>query len=447
TDKSVSLALEGTDTLIESNVLGDLIAPLMHILRNAVDHGIEPPTRRESLGKPPGGMLRLRFVQDGSRIRVELEDDGGGFDEAAIVERARALGLLQSGPPPDRDHLARLVLTPGFSTRSEASEISGRGIGLDAARIMVQQMGGTMELDSRPGEGLRVRMRLPQSLSSSHLLFVRVGEASYALPSLAVRQVLFSDAGTIERVGDSPIFTHDDHNYPLTRLADLLRVPGEHALDALEQPRPLVLAESGGGPVALLVDGVIESREAVVKSLSEHIPELRGISGACILADGDLAMVVDLAHMNRRRDAIEPPRPAAGTTRHGAAERAPTVLVVDDSLSARRFLSRLVGDLGMDAVAASDGLDALEKIEQQRPDLLLLDLEMPRMNGLELTAQLRREAATADLPVIMITSRSTIKHREQAERVGVDHYLTKPYQEEQLEELILESLRASRSGA
>jgi len=441
TGKRASLEIDGAGLAIDTDILNALSEPLMHLLRNAVDHGIEPPARREALGKPPGGALRLRFVHDGSRIRVELEDDGGGLDEAAIAERARALGLLQSGEAPDSDRLARLVLTPGFSTRSEASEISGRGIGLDAARMVIQQMGGTMELDSRAGKGLRVRMRLPQSLSSSHLLFVRVGEARYALPSLAVRQVLFSDSGSIESVGDSPVFRHDGRNYPLTRLADLLHVPGEHSLDALEQPRPLVLAESGGGPIALLVDGVVESREAVVKSLSEHIPELRGISGACILADGDLAMVVDLAHLNRRRDVIEPLEPAAGAQRSGGGT--PTVLVVDDSLSARRFLSRLVTDLGMEAVAASDGLDALEKIEQQRPDLLLLDLEMPRMNGLELTAQLRRESATVDLPVIMITSRSTVKHREEAERVGVDHYLTKPYQEEQLEALILESLHAT----
>lgn len=438
TGKRATLEIEGATLAIDTDILNAVSEPLMHLLRNAVDHGIEPAAEREALGKPSGGNLRLRFAHDGSRIQVEMEDDGGGLNEPAIIARAQSLGLLERGQKVDSERLARLVLTPGFSTRTEASEISGRGIGLDAASMVVQQMGGALELESRPGRGLRVRMRLPQSLSSSHLLFVRVGEARYALPSLAVRQVLYSDAGTIESIGESPVFQHDDQSYPLTRLADLLHVPGEHTLDSLAEPRPLVLAESGGGPIALLVDGVIESREAVIKSLSEHIPELRGISGACILADGDLAMVVDLAHVNRRRKIIEPFQPP-----DARPQAAATVLVVDDSLSARRFLSGVVADLGMDAVTAFDGLDALEKIEQQRPDLLLLDLEMPRMNGLELTAQLRREPDTADLPVIMITSRSTIKHREKAELVGVNHYLTKPYQEEQLEALILESLRST----
>ncbi|MCA1778559.1 MAG: chemotaxis protein CheW, partial [Xanthomonadaceae bacterium] len=378
-------------------------------LRNstAVDHGIEAAADRASAGKPEAGRLELAFRQDGSRIVVELSDDGAGLDEIAIARRAAELGLFPDNRQPSPNELHRTIFASGFSTRGEVSELSGRGIGLDAVRVAIQRLGGTIDLSSRPGHGVRIRMVLPHSLTSSHLLFVQVADARFALPSLGVSQVLFSDAGRLENSAGRWIFSFDERDYPMVRLADLLSMPGHATLDSLAEPRPLVLVESGSGQLALLVDGVIESREAVVKSIADHLPGLSGVSGACVLGDGDLAVVVDLARLQQQADsdAGELERRIMRKTAAvaPAAVSAPAgVLIVDDSLSARRSLSRLVTDLGYRTETAFDGFDALEKIEAGMPEALLLDLEMPRMNGLELTAHLRADQKTADLPIIMI---------------------------------------------
>jgi len=468
TGKKAALTLEGGELSIDTDILNALVEPLLHLLRNAVDHGIEPPEERAAAGKPESGHLRLVFRQDGNRIMVELSDDGRGLDEQAIVARAQALQLFPSDHQPGPTDIQHAILALGFSTRDTVTETSGRGIGLDVVRGVTQKIGGTLTLHNRLGQGLSVKLTLPQSLTSTHLLFVSVGQAPFALPSLRINQILFSDSGVIEKVAGRRLFRIAEQECPIHSLADLLGVTGEANLDDMQasqaqseqspsqppsklssrssSPRPVVLMNTDQGQIALLVDRVVESREAVVKSLHPHFPGLRGVSGTCILADGDVAMVLDPAELEL--SASPESRQVARRVSEIVAPQSqrPRVLIADDSLSARRSLSRLIEDLGYTPLTAIDGVEALEIIEDQAPDVLLLDLEMPRMNGLELTAHLRSREDTRDLPVLMVTSRSTAKHRREAERVGVSHYMTKPYQEHDLADLLSDAVAGRMSG-
>ncbi len=468
TGRKAELTLEGGELAIDTDILNALVEPLLHLLRNAVDHGIEPPDERAAAGKPENGRLHLAFRQDGNRIRVELNDDGRGLNEHAIIARAQAMNLFPADHQPGSTDIQHAIFALGFSTRDKVTETSGRGIGLDVVRAVIQKIGGTLSLQTRQGQGLSVKLTLPQSLTSTHLLFVRVGSAPFALPSLRIDQILFSDAGVIERVGGRWLFRFAEQECPIHRLADLLGMPGEASLDEIQSapalsvqpssqlpsqlsgpsssPRPLVLMNTDQGQIALLVDRVVESREAVVKSLHPNFPGLRGVSGTCILADGDVAMVLDPTELEV--SASPESRQVARRVSENATPQSqrPRVLITDDSLSARRSLARMVEDLGYAPLTAVDGVEALEMIEHQAPDVLLLDLEMPRMNGLELTAHLRSREDTRDLPVIMVTSRSTAKHRREAERVGVSHYMTKPYQEHELADLLGDAVAGRMSG-
>lgn len=447
TGKQAELHLDGAELAVDTDILNGLVEPLLHLLRNAIDHGLERPEERLAAGKPGLGQIRLRFRQDGRRILVNLSDDGRGFDYEAITRRARALGLFADNHEPSKSELQQVVFAPGFSTRAQVTEVSGRGIGLDAVRAAVQRLGGTLEAVSEPGKGLRMQMILPQSLSSSHLLFVRVSDAMYALPSLGIGQILFSDSGVIEQTSGHWNFRFGQLSCQLYSLADMLNVEGEANIEQLDPPRPLVLMQTDEGQVALLVDQVVDTRDAVVKNLQTLFPNLSGVSGTCILADGGLAMVLDLNELRREIAPAATKAVVRRLRRQAPAVQLPRVMVVDDSLSARRSLSRLMQDMGYEVQTALDGIEAVEHMEQDRPDVILADLEMPRMNGLELTAHIRSRDEFQSIPVIMITSRSTEKHRHQAERVGVNHYITKPYQEEDLAELVRQQLAERRMGA
>lgn len=446
TGKQVNLSITGGDVSIDTDILNGLVEPLLHMLRNAVDHGIESAQDRVMVGKPADGHIELDFKQDGNRILVRLKDDGRGLNLTAIEQRARQLGLLNENQKAVQADLQQWILLPGFTTRDQVSEVSGRGIGLDAVRAAVQQLGGTISLLNDPGRGLEVRLVLPQSLSSTHLLFVQLGDYQFGLPSIGIQQILFSDSGQVERVGEHWVFRYGNRERPLYRLADLIGMDAEAKLESLDTPRPLILIDRADDQIALLVDNVIDSRESVVKSLKTHFPEIHGASGASILADGGLAIVLDIAELQPGKAIHSPKLP---TRLKAAKERQlnlPRILVVDDSLSARRSLSRFMQDLGYQVDTALDGIEAVERMEARCPDLVLADLEMPRMNGLELTTHIRSRDEFKHLPVIMITSRSTDKHRQQAQRSGVSSYLTKPYQEQDLADLVRDYLLAVKQG-
>ncbi len=432
-DKEAELVVRGAGTLMDSNILNDMVDPLMHLLRNAVDHGIEPPAQRQRLGKPPVGRIELSFGREGNTIAVRCQDDGAGLDLEAIRQTATARGLLAADQPLADDELARLILLPGFSTRGEATQTSGRGIGMDMVYSRLLAMKGSLRIQTQAGQGCLMELRLPVTLISTHALLVRLRDQMVALSDRGIEQILYSGVGTIQKLGKITTYQVGDEIYELISLDVLLNLSPDHRAQSRATPPVLLVREETGAVRAVLAPEILDSRDLVVKNLGQYIPRLNGIVGATILGDGSVVPVLDLPELLRAPAASQP----ALTAARAAAPAAPTphrqfVLAVDDSLSARRSLAQFAQDAGFEVRTARDGLEAIEIIKGKRPDLVLADLEMPRMNGLELTAHLRANQATHELPVIMITSRSTEKHRREAETTGVNVYLTKPFVEDEL---------------
>lgn len=433
--KGVDLAVSGESTSIDGNVLSALVDPLMHLLRNAVDHGIEASDVRLQRGKPPAGRIELSFAREGSSIVVRCTDDGSGLDLQAIRARAEQFGLLQPGQAISDDELARLVLRNGFSTREEATQVSGRGIGLDAVYSKVLSLKGQLQLHTAQGNGLRVEMRLPASLMTSHGLLVRSGQQVVALSSNGIQDVRFASRQQARELGSGRVYDDGSNVYDLHRL-DALLGRGEEQHEARDWFPTLLVQTDTGARRAIEVQEVLQSQEIVVKSLTRYVPSPHGIVGVTILGDGSIAPVIDMPALLRvpavpLRLGAAPNGSAAWRGASTVAARR-TALVVDDSLSARRAAAQLMRDAGFDVRTAIDGMEAAALLEKQVPDVILVDMEMPRMNGLELTTHIRTRESMKHLPVLMITSRSTDKHRKLAEQAGVNIYLTKPFHDEQL---------------
>ncbi len=435
-DKRVMLDVTGTETLVDSNVLNELIDPLMHVLRNAVDHGIEAPAQRAATGKPEEGRIQLAFLREGNQLVVRCRDDGSGLSLSDIRRAAESRGLLAPESVLSDEELTRLILSPGFSTRTESTQVSGRGIGMDIVYSRVLQLKGALNLHTTAGQGLEIELRLPATLISTHALLVRVRAKVLAISSYGIKDIYYITPEQVQTVGGRDFFRIDDDLYPLTDLDVLLHLPPDKRQRDRTKGFPTLLVREDSGAVrAVRVQEIIDSTEVVVKGLGRYIPRPHGVMGATILGDGSVAAVVDMPELMRKpvRRAIDPgaldvgSSPNSGTRTHQLK-----ALVVDDSLSARRATAQFMKDSGFDVRTAIDGLEAAAMLHNWKPDILLVDMEMPRMNGLELTAHMRAQAATATIPIIMITSRSTEKHRRQAESAGVNIYLTKPFGEEQL---------------
>jgi len=432
-DKEVELTVRGADTLMDSNVLSGIVDPLMHILRNAVDHGIESPAQRRRLGKPPVGHIALSVLREGNTIVIRCQDDGAGLDLSAIRQIAMERGLLAADKPLEEDELVRLILLPGFSTRGATTQTSGRGIGMDMVYSRLLDMKGSLRIQTRSDQGCLMELRLPVTLISTHALLVRIYDRLYALSDRGIEQILYSGVGTIQKLGNITTYHMGDEIYEVASLETLLNLPPDHRKHSRAVPPVLLVREETGAIRAVLVPEAIDSRDLVVKPLGQYVPRLNGVVGATILGDGSVAPVLDLPELLRTPATLrqaptfaQPDAPAAPAVHRQVA------LAVDDSLSARRSLAQFVQDAGFEVRTARDGLEAIEIINGKRPDIVLADLEMPRMNGLELAAHLRANQTTRDLPVIMITSRSTDKHRREAEAMGVNVYLTKPFAEDEL---------------
>ncbi len=443
-DKEAELAARGADTLIDSNVLNEMVDPLMHLLRNAVDHGIEPPDQRQRLGKPRRGRIELSFAREGNSIVIRCRDDGAGLDRASIRRTAVARGLLAADAALEDAELERLILLPGFSTRDATTQTSGRGIGMDVVYSRLLAMKGSLRIESRTGAGCLMEIRLPVTLIATHALLARVRNRLYAISDRGIEQILYSGVGKMQKMGKATLFQIGEDFHELTALDALLDLPPDRRASARVAPAVLLVREETGNRRAVLVQNIVDSRDLVVKNLGAYLPKLNGIVGATILGDGSVAPVLDLPELLRAPAVFQPASPIVGPAVPSATEaRRPFALAVDDSLSARRSLAQCVQDAGFEVRTARDGLEAIAIIQGRRPDIVLADLEMPRMNGLELTSHLRANPATRDLPVIMITSRSTAKHRREAERAGVDVYLTKPFVEDELLDQVHRLLRRS----
>lgn len=432
TGKRAELTVTGHDMLVDSVILNSVADPLLHLLRNAVDHGIESPEGREAAGKPASGKIALEFAQQGETVVVSCEDDGGGFDLQRMREIAVDKGLIAPDVSLDDAQTMRLALLPGFTTRSALTQLSGRGIGLDVVHQNITDLRGSTVLERSPLGGVRVEVRVPLTLISMHVLLLRVGTRVFGVPSSTIEQILFSDAGTTSGDGRRQRFSYQGVNYSVISLHELLGYgePPARAPDAA--PEPLLLVSADEGPMAVSIDAVVDGRYLVVKQLGRYVPKARGVVGASILADGSVAPVLDVRDLMRAPALVQVDPTQLQALGDAALQAMPSVLIVDDSLSARRTLTQVVTEAGFEARTAVDGLEAIESIEKDLPDAVLLDMEMPRMNGLELAAHLRSEEPTRELPLVMVTSRSTIKHRDQAQAAGVDVFVTKPYEEAEL---------------
>ncbi|PWG61105.1 hybrid sensor histidine kinase/response regulator [Spiribacter halobius] len=425
--REASLEIQGESLQLDAEILDGLMDPLLHLLRNAVDHGIEAPSVRAARGKPASGRLQLSFSREGSLAVVRCRDDGAGLDLDAIRHQARLRGLAEAPEGLSDAAAARLVLLPGFSTREAVSQLSGRGVGLDVVNDRVRRLKGRLDIRTMPGEGSEFIIRLPASLVSLHCLLVQAGGEQVAVPGSDVQRVPLPAAGGIETVDGETRYRSGEEDYPAISLAALL---GRRA-EAPPAEAPVLLVAADEGVTAVAVDTLVGSRDLVLKGFGRYLPALPGVRGGAILGDGTVTTVLDLPALLRApalTEAAVALGEAAEPLRAGGAD----VLIVDDSLSVRRALGQCLEDAGYHVRRARDGVEAVAMIAERTPQLVVADLEMPRMNGLELTQRLRADTATRALPVIMLTSRAMEKHRRQAEAAGVTAYLTKPFQEEGL---------------
>lgn len=434
-DKKVELFITGDTTNIDSNVLGDLMDPLMHILRNSVDHGIEEPGVRLATGKAATGRIDLSFAREGNSIVVRCKDDGIGLDYEAIRRIAQSKGMIAPERNPTPEELARLILVNGFSTRDETTQVSGRGVGMDVVYNRVLQMKGTLALNSERGRGLTVELRLPATLLSAHSLIVRHGEKLIAVSSRGVEDIHYVTAEQIEYLGTQPVYRVGNYVHNLLKLESLIGMHG----DRREHDRlgfPVLLTRMEDGVIkAIMVQEILDGRDVVLKNFGRYVPKIHGVIGAVILGDGSVAPVIDMVELLRvpvRHTLDEHSANQAVIEQQGDAHGSHSALVVDDSLTARRAAAKVMKDAGYNVRTAIDGLEAVAILQNFVPDVMLVDMEMPRMNGLELTAHVRNADKTRQTPVIMITSRSTEKHRQQAKAAGVNVYLTKPFVDEVL---------------
>jgi chemosensory pili system protein ChpA (sensor histidine kinase/response regulator) len=442
TGKQAELLVEGASGELDRQVLERMLPPFEHMLRNAVAHGIESPERRRAVGKSEVGQVRLHLKREGAEVIIEIGDDGEGMNLPAIRAKGLALGLIRPEQQLSDEAIMQLVLEPGFSTATSLTQAAGRGIGMDVVATEVKKLGGSLNMETTPGQGSRFTIRLPFTLAVSHALVVRVGDEFYALPLPTVEGVVRLPRADIQGQlsGAAGPYVYGGQKYRFQHLGLYVGLePGP--LPEVDQTLPVVLVRAGEHSTALVIEELIGSREIVVKPVGPQISSIRGISGATILGDGRIVVILDIGALVRAEWRGLP----TWSVPREKSDRRIVALVVDDSITVRRVTQRLLERNGMRVLTARDGLDAMAVMQESVPDVLLLDIEMPRMDGYEVAAQVRGDPRLQHVPIIMITSRAGEKHRARAIELGVDDYLGKPYQESQLLDAIA-PLVADRAG-
>ena len=441
TGKQAQLKLDGAQGELDRNVLERMTAPLEHMLRNAVAHGLEAPGARRSSGKPEEGSIRVAVRREGSEVVLQVSDDGGGINRQAVRARAIERGLIREDAVLGDSDLDVLILEPGFSTAETVSRLAGRGVGMDVVASEVRQLGGTLDIASNPGHGTTFTLRLPQTLAVTQAVFVKIGDTQYAVPIASVRGV-----GRITRedmAKPDAAYRYGGEDYALHDLGNLVGASTTAKAEGQLQ-MPLLLVRSGDLRAAVAIDQVIGNREIVVKSGGPQLASVPGIFGATIMGDGSVVVILDVAPLVRRQ--VSMPRDVEAVEQAVEQRRVPLVMVVDDSVTMRKVTGRVLERHGFEVGTAKDGLDALERMADTIPDLMLLDIEMPRMDGYELATAMKADPRMRDVPIIMITSRTGEKHRQRAMDLGVQRYLGKPYQEVELMRNVLELLGVERTG-
>lgn len=448
--KQVELDLSGGETELDNNIIQQISDPLIHLVRNAVAHGVEPAWERVAAGKNEAGKVSLRAYHRGNHIYIEVEDDGKGIDYERVKQSAIDRGLVS---PETADRLTErdlreILFHPGFSTASSKTELAGRGVGLDVVRANLAALNGEVEIHSKTGEGTRFTLKVPLTLIISPALFVRCGTAVFALPLAVVEEIRRLRADEIEDVGGKLLTKVRDVVTEVVRLDTYLGLP---PLEPVNGYFRMVVANAGSRQIGLIVEEVVGKDEIVIKSLGEYLRRVKLFPGTTIAPDGSLILLIDLNRMAATEPAehraLQASASAARVFAPGAAavakgsipseaidrvQQEKVIVVADDSISVRKFVGRMLEKAGYRVKLASDGLEAAEMVSQFGCHLVITDLEMPRMTGYELMVQLRQSAATRRIPVLVVTSRAGAKHRDRAMKEGAAAFLTKPVQEEQL---------------
>ena len=427
--KKAELEIEGGTGEIDRQVLERMLPPFEHMLRNAVVHGIELPEERLARGKEETGRIAVRLQREGAEVVITVEDDGAGLDIEAIRSKARQMGLLRPDQDLTDEEALQLVLEPGFSTAQRLTQQAGRGVGMDVVATEVKRLGGGLFIESTPGRGARFTIRLPFTLAITQALIVRAHDEFYALPVATVEGVARIPATEVRAhlAEEQPTFDYGGHLFRFQYLGSFLG-SGPSELPETDVSVPVILVRAGEHSTALVTDELVGSREIVVKSVGPQVASVRGISGATILGDGRIVIILDMGALVRSEWRSRAPDVSVRPTRDDRI----FALVVDDSITVRRVTQRFLERNGMRVMTAKDGVEAMALLQEHTPDVILLDIEMPRMDGYEVASHVRNDARLADIPIIMITSRVGDKHRARAIELGVDDYLGKPYQESQL---------------
>ncbi len=433
--KQVEFSVSGSETQLDKVIVDQIYPPLLHLVRNAVSHGLEAPPARHEAKKTPAGRVSVKAYQQANQVVIEVADDGRGLNFSTIRDTAVRQGLLSPDAQPTEEELTNLIFRPGFSTAAAVSEVSGRGVGMDVVMAVVSHLNGTVAVESQPGAGCRFVLRLPLTLAINQAMMIAVGEATYAVPLSFVEHIVPFQAGAVHVSGDTELWIFRDLSMPLVRLDRLFGLP-----PAETQHANVVQVRVANKVLALLVGSRLSKQDIVVKSLGRLLDGHRYFSGATLSGDGNVILILDLpglesavrgtavsVHRTDNRDFA--PRPAGASTRR-------RILVVDDSLSVRKVAEKYLQALGYETVLAVDGLDALEKLRSEPVSLVLTDLEMPRLHGFELVAEIRHQPALNQTPIIVVTSRDAEKHRNRARALGANDYITKPFSRDQLAQRI-----------
>jgi chemosensory pili system protein ChpA (sensor histidine kinase/response regulator) len=439
--KAAELRFVGAEGEIDREVLERIVAPLEHMLRNSVIHGIESKADRAAAGKPPAGTVSIKMHREGSEVVMVVEDDGAGLDLNAIRKKAQSLGLIRTGIEYSDYDVMQFILESGFSTAKSVTQAAGRGVGMDVAASEIKQLGGTFHIEANPGKGAKFTIRLPFTLAITQALVVQAGEEDYAIPLPSIEGIVRIRRKDLIKLLEDPEakFNYGGIAFDIYQLGVLLGAGAPAYAEELDTI-PVILVRAGDHAGALVTEGMSGSREIVVKSVGPQVSSIRGISGATILGDGSILLILDagglVRHAAQRALAGKRIEAIARVEAEAAEDKRIFAMVVDDSITVRRVTQRLLERFGFRVITAKDGVDALALLQENTPDVMLLDIEMPRMDGYELAQIMKGDERFKGIPIIMITSRTGEKHRARAAEIGVERYLGKPYQEEELIETI-----------
>ncbi len=430
--KKIRLVITGEEIELDRLIWEKITDPLMHLLRNAADHGIEMPEVRKQKGKPPMSVIRLDAAREGNQVVIRISDDGAGLDYGAIRKKARKAGLIDENTDVTEEELAALIFHPGFSTRDTISEVSGRGVGMDVVRENIQSLKGNVRVLSWKDKGTRFTIRIPLTLAAIRALLFTVGGHPYAIALNEIREIIRADAQHMIKIPKRAIRVGNEL-LPITCLKECL-FPG--APDAEASHTPIVLVtEYGGKTEALEIDALTGQQEIVIKGTGTHLRHVRGISGVTIVGDGTVVPILNIPELlGMDADMGSMTGPASAVP---VSDTPLKVMIVDDSISIRQVVSRLMEDQGWRVKTAKDGIDALEKLGEGRPDIIVLDIEMPRMNGYEFLSALNAQSEYRNIPVVMLTSRAAAKHHDKAVGLGAKGFIVKPYNDNEFIELVL----------